>query len=325
MRAFRLEETTEGPRGRLIDLDQAALTGGDTLLRTHYAGINYKDALAGTGRAPIARMLPLNAGIEAVAEVVESADPGLGPGTMVIAHGMGLGVDRDGGLADALRADAEWLVRLPESLGPREAAALGVAGYTAALAVDRLEQHGVQPGAGPIAVTGATGGVGSHTIAMLHRRGFEVEALTSKPEAAPYLRDLGATRVASPPTPSGRPLASQTWAGAIDSVGGPVLAALLKGLCTDGLVASIGNAGANGFETTVLPFILRGVTLAGINANSPPKLRRRIWSRIGGDLRPDDPAKGLRLITPDEIGVAMAEMVAGRSQGRAVVAFAGAV
>lgn len=323
MRAYRLEADGKKSRGRMVEMAQEDLTPGDTLIQVQYSGINYKDALAGQGKAPIAKTLPINCGIEAVGQVVESGDPDFAPGRAVIAHGMGLGVDRDGGLAGYLRADAEWLVPLPHGLSLLEAATIGVAGYSAALAVDRLESLGVEPDRGPVAVTGATGGVGSHAVAMLARLGHEVVAVTSKTDADDRLRALGAAEVARPPEASDRMLDKGVWAGAVDTVGGDVLAWLLRSAAPEAAIASIGNAGGNHLPTSVIPFILRGVTLAGINGNSPPPLRRRIWERLGSDLRPARIPDIARVIDTEEIDETMAEMIAGRTVGRAVVAFCG--
>jgi acrylyl-CoA reductase (NADPH) len=323
MKAYRLEPEGKLSRGHVVDMDPAALSAGDTLIRVQYAGINYKDALAGQGKAPIAKTLPINCGIEAVGQIVESANPDLQPGQTVIAHGMGLGVDRDGGLAEYVRADAAWLVVPPKSLSALEVASIGVAGFTAALAVDRLESLGVEPENGPIAVTGATGGVGSHAVTMLARLGYHVVAVTSKQDAQCDLLALGASEVIQPPTPSDRMLDQGVWAGGIDNVGGDVLAWLLRSAKMDAAIASIGNAGGNLLPTSVIPFMLRGVTLTGINGNSPPELRRRIWARLGSDLRPARFSSFARLIEFAEIDAYMAEMIAGRTKGRAVVAMCG--
>ncbi|MBM1817325.1 zinc-binding dehydrogenase [Pseudosulfitobacter pseudonitzschiae] len=261
---------------------------------------------------------------EAVGTVIESADPSFEPGQIVIAHGMGLGVDRDGGLACFVRADASWLVPLPSGLSPLEAATIGVAGFSAALAVDRLESMGVEPGFGPIAVTGATGGVGCQAVGMLARLGYEVVAVTSKPDSRGFFKTLGASEVIAPPGPSDRMLDKGMWAGAVDTVGSDVLAWLLRSARPEAIIASIGNAGGNRLPTSVIPFILRGITLTGINGNSPPTLRRRIWERLGTDLKMRRIASLARVIEPDEIDDVMVQMVAGRTQGRAVVAFCGA-
>lgn len=321
MQAYRLEPEGKLSRGRLVEMGRDALSAGDTLIRVQYSGINYKDALAGQGRAPIAKNLPINCGIEAVGRVVETTDPGLREGQAVIAHGMGLGVDRDGGMADYVRADASWLVPLPAGLSPLEAATIGAAGYSAALAVDRLESLGVEPDGGPVAVTGATGGVGSHAVSMLAKLGYEVVAVSSKPDAEAGLKALGAAEVVAPPDPSDRMLDKGVFGGAIDTVGGDVLAWLLRSAKPEAAVASIGNAGGNHLPTSVIPFILRGITLTGINGNSPPPLRRRIWERLGTDLRPARISSIARVIDPGEIDSTMDEMIAGRTRGRAVIAF----
>lgn len=321
MKAYRLEAHGKLSRGRLVDMEAGSLTPGDTLIRVLWSGINYKDALAGLGKAPIVIRLPVNCGIEAVGEVVRSDSGDLVPGDIVIAHGMGLGVDRDGGLAEMVRADADWLVPLPPGLDPLESASLGVAGFSAALAVDRLETLGLEPGAGPVAVTGSTGGVGAHAVAMLAGRGYEVVAVSSKPDAGDMLRDLGAADVILPPEPSDRMLEKSRWAGAIDSLGAGALSWLLRSAAPGATIASIGNAAGNDLKTTVIPFILRGITLCGINANAAPALRRRIWSRMAGDLRPVAPSANTRVIAPGEIDSAMERMIAGRSMGRTVVSF----
>ena len=324
MRAYRIEETAEGPRGRLVEVETDDLDAGDVVLRVHHAGVNYKDALAGTGRAPIVRRYPCIGGIEAVGEVEESADPAFRPGDRVIAHGRGLGVQHDGGFCERLRCPGRWLVPLPAGLSLREAAALGVAGHSAALAVDRLERLGVAPDAGPVAVTGASGGVGALGVAMLARRGFAVTAVTSKPDRADWLRRLGAAEVVAPPQPSRRPLERAQWAGAIDAAGGSQLEWLLRTAAPGAAVAAIGNAAGIELATTVLPFILRGVTLTGINADTPPETRRRIWDRLAGDLKPDGLDELARDIALGDLPAFMEEMVAGRTTGRTLIRFAAA-
>tara|TARA_R110002020_G_scaffold239934_3_gene452501 strand:- start:608 stop:1549 length:942 start_codon:yes stop_codon:yes gene_type:complete len=310
-------------RGRLVQMSPDALSAGDTLIRTQYAGVNYKDALAGQGKAPIATSLPINGGIEAVGHVVESTSDLLEPGQAVIAHGMGLGVARDGGLAGYVRGDAEWIVPVPKGLSQLEAATVGVAGFSAAMAVDRLESLGVEPDRGPVAVTGATGGVGVQAVAMLARLGYEVVAVSSKSDAGEELRALGASEVIAPPEASNRMIEPPRWSGAIDTVGGDLLAWLLRSAAPEAAIASIGNAGGNRVPTSVMPFILRGVTLTGIVGNAPPPLRRRIWDRIGTDLRPPRVSSIARVIDPEEIHDTMGEMISGRTRGRSIVAFCG--
>jgi acrylyl-CoA reductase (NADPH) len=320
MKAFRIDKAEQ--QGSLVDLALDALDPGDVLVRTLYAGVNYKDALAGMAAAPIVRRYPCIGGIEAVGRVEESGDSRYRKGDLVIGHGRGLGVSHHGGFADYVRAPADWLVPLPDSLSAREAATLGVAGYSAALAVDRMEAMGVRPEAGPVAVTGATGGVGSLGIAMLARRGFSVTAVTSKWDQAEFLRRMGAVEIRQPPREeSAKPIEAALWAGAIDAAGGYFLAWLLRTMKNDGVIASIGNAAGIKFETTVLPFILRGVSVTGINADSPMDLRRRIWGRLGDDLKPPQLAALAREIPLSALPETMNAMLAGTTTGRAIVAF----
>jgi len=324
MKAYRIDRTDEGPRGRLVDIPLDQLDQGEVVVRVLYSGINYKDALAGTGQAPIIRRYPCVGGIEAVGEVVDSDSEAFRPGDLVIAHGRGLGVSHDGGFAEFLRAPADWLVALPGGLTPREAATLGVAGHSAALAVDRIENLGVTPEQGPIAVTGATGGVGILAIGMLARRGFRVTAVSGKADAEDFLRSHGATEVLRPPgEPGGKPLEAALWAGAVDAAGGPVLEWLLRTAANGAVVTSIGNAAGITLHTTVLPFILRGVSLVGINADSPPPLRRRIWSRLATDLKPDGLAELAEEIPIESLPGVLGSMIAGRTKGRTLVAFPG--
>lgn len=321
MRAYRIDETEDGPRGRLVEVELGDLDPSEVVVRTSYAGINYKDALAGTGRAPIVRRYPCIGGIEAVGEVEESASASFRPGDRVIAHGRGLGVSHDGGFCERLRLAADWLVPLSDGLSLREAATLGVAGHSAALAVDRMERMGVTPTSGPVAVTGSTGGVGSLAVGMLARRGFAVTAVTSKPERSDWLRSLGAAEVIAPPEPSGKPLEGARWAGAVDAAGGPQLEWLLRTAGNGAVIAAIGNAAGIALGTSVLPFILRGVTLTGINADTPSDLRRHIWKRLAGDLKPGGLEQLAEEIPIEDLPRFMQDMVAARTIGRTLVAF----
>lgn len=320
MKAYRIEQDGKLGRGAIVEMARDALDAGDVTIRTRHAGVNYKDALAGLGGAPIIRRYPCNGGIEAVGEVFESQDARFQPGDRVIVHGRGIGVSHDGGFAEFLRVPGDWVLPLPEGLSPLEAATLGVAGYSAALAVDRLEALGVTPGRGPALVSGATGGVGSLAVAMLARRGFGVTALSSKPDNG-FLRGLGAQRVIPLPEPSGKPLDQELWVGGIDAAGGPVLEWMLRTTQAGGVVASIGNAAGITLNTTVLPFILRGITLTGINADSEMPLRRRIWARLASDLKPDGLEGMAHQIGLTELPGYMAQMLAGRITGRTLVTF----
>ena len=322
MKAYRIEETPNGPRGALTDLALDALDAGEVVVRTHYAGVNYKDALAGTGKGPIIRRFPCVGGIEAVGEVETSDSPDFKPGDMVIVHGRGLGVSHDGGFAERVRVPASWPVLLPEGLSAREAAVLGVAGHSAALAIHRLEALGLSPDRGTVAVTGATGGVGSLAVAMLAGLGYSVTAVSSKADREPFLRGLGATAVRQPPEAgSSKPLEPALWAAGIDTAGGPQLEWLLRTTSQGGAVASIGNAAGIGLNTTVLPFILRGISLVGIVSDTEMALRQALWQRLGSDLKPAGLGEIGHDISLDALPGYLDEMIAGRIQGRALVAF----
>ena len=304
-----------------VTMQDGELSPGDVLVRVAYSSINFKDALAHAGRNAIVRQYPRVGGIDLTGTVEQSGDPRFPPGLPVILHGFGVGVDHDGGYAHYARAPAQWVLPLPETLGLLDAATLGVAGYTTALAIDAMELNGLTPDAGPIAVTGATGGAASVAIDLLAARGYHVCAITGKAQEADYLKKLGAAEVLPRETlaPSKRPMDKATWAGAIDSVGGEALAALLRSMQLNGVVAAFGNAGGPELATTVLPFILRGVRLLGINGNSPMPLRTRIWQRLATDLRPRHLESIRRVITFEELPAALATVLAGGARGRFVV------
>ncbi len=318
-RAWRVGSEGEGGLGALCELPLEPLReAGGVLVRGAYAGVNYKDALSAAGRGKIVRTFPCTLGIEHVGIVEASDDARFAPGDAVIVHGFGLAAERDGGFAEFLRAPADTVVPLPAALPLHEAATVGVAGYTAALAIDAMQSNGWTPGAGPVAVNGATGGVASIGIDMLAGLGAEVHALTRQPDDG-WLRALGAAVVAPPLSVGERPLERATWSGALDSLGGPALDALLRTVAPDGVVAAFGNAAGNALATSVLPFILRGVRLIGINANSPMPLRRRIWTRIGSDLRPRHAASIGTTIPLGGLPRAFEALLEGRGRGRFVV------
>ena len=303
-----------------MTLDQ--LSPGDVVIRVHFSSVNYKDALAATGRGNILRSFPLNGGVDAAGVVLGSDDPRYRPGDTVLVTGCGLGESHDGGFAELLRVPADWVVPLPEGLSLFDAMALGTAGFTAALAIDRLEQNGQLPGQGAMVVTGASGGVGSVAIDLLSTRGYEVIAMTRKKDAAAYLEGLGAASVNDyAGLVSDKPLQSAQWGGAIDNVGGEVLAGLISSTRPWGNIASIGMAGGSECHTTVMPFILRGVSVLGItSANCPMERRVRVWQRLVSDLRP----RHLQQIVAGEIGLddlpAMFErLLQGEHRGRFVV------
>ena len=253
----------------------------------------------------------------------ESGDPRFKQGDCVVAHGFGIGADHDGGYQGVNRFPADWLVKVPQELTAFETAAIGVAGYTAALSVDLMELNGLAPGKGRVLVNGATGGAGSVSIDLLAGRGYEVVALSGKPEAAGYLRSLGAAEVIDRKTYEfgTRPLEKPLWQGAIDSVGGEQLGWLARTMQTDGVIAAFGNAGGVDFKGSVLPYILRGVRLIGVYANSPMPLRARIWQRLATDLRPRHLEKIARRIRFADLPKACEDLIDAKAVGRMVVDF----
>ncbi len=289
-RAFRCHQVDGRVAARLETVPPRTadtLDAGEVLLAVAWSGINYKDALAATGAGKIMRRFPLTAGIDVAGVVEASADPRYRAGDSAIVVGCGLGEETDGGFADQAVVRGDGIVRPPAPLTLRDAMAVGTAGFTAGLAIDRLEHNGLTPDAGPVAVTGATGGVGSLAIAMLAARGYRVSALTGKTDAGPYLMSLGATDVVDTATLTltTRPLETARWAAAIDNLGGEMLAWLCATTMPLGSVASVGLAAGHTLQTTVMPFILRGVNLLGINSTyCPPDRRDRVWARIAADV-----------------------------------------
>ena len=321
-RAFRIHNDSGTVTAGIEDMTLDQLSPGDVTIRVHYSSVNYKDALAATGQGNILRSFPLNGGVDAAGVVVNSENELFSAGDEVLVTGCGLGESHDGGFSEMLRVPADWIVPLPEGLSLFDAMALGTAGFTAALAIDRLEQNGQQPGQGAMVVTGASGGVGSVAIDLLGSRGYEVVAMTRKKDATAYLEGLGATRVSDyDDLISDKPLQSAQWGGAVDSVGGEVLAGLISSTRPWGNIASIGMAGGSECHTTVMPFILRGVSVLGItSANCPMERRVRVWQRLVSDLRP----RHLQQIVAGEIGLddlpAMFErLLKGKHWGRFVV------
>ena len=289
LNACRVFREQKAVVARLVEMPVDELTPGDVVIRAEWSGINFKDALGVTGRAPIYKRFPINAGIDVAGRVESSSDARFRAGDPVLVNGMGLGETHDGGLAEVVRVPAEWVVPLPDGLDLRSAMTLGTAGFTAALALHRMEANGQAPDKGPIVVTGATGGVGSAAVSMLARRGYRVIAVTGRLEHENYLRGLGAHEVATPEQLrlGSRPLEAVRFGGAIDNVGGAVLAGLIPHVALWGNVAAIGNAAGPEFQATVYPFILRGVSLLGASsANCPMAMRGDIWTRLGHDLKP---------------------------------------
>jgi NADPH2:quinone reductase len=293
------------------------------VIRGAYSSINYKDALAGTGTGRILRRFPLVGGVDIAGTVVSSSDPGIAEGDEVIVNGCGLSETHDGGFAEYARVRGEWTTPMPAGLDARTAMGLGTAGFTAALAIDRMEQNGQTPEHGPIAVNGATGGVGSVAIDMLSQRGYSVTALTSKTTASEYLQGLGAAEILNIKDLEfgERPLEKAIWGGAIDNLGGAILAWLTRTTKPYGNIASIGLVTGIELSTTVMPFILRGISLLGINSVEVPRdLRIAVWNRIAGDLAPAH----LDQIANREIALAdlpnyFADYIDGNVTGRTIV------
>jgi len=321
-KAIVIEKAEKGTMAALTDFDEADLMEGDVTLRVEYSTLNYKDGLAITGKAPVVRRFPMIAGIDAAGTVEASSSPAWRAGDKVILNGWGCGETHLGAYAGKARVKGAWLVPLPAGMSAREAMAIGTAGYTAMLAVMALERHGLKPDSGPIAVTGAAGGVGSVAIALLAKLGFAVHAVTGRVQEADYLKRLGATEIVDRQELAGapKPLAKERWAGAVDSVGSTTLANLLSMTRYGGAVAACGLAGGMDLPASVAPFILRGVCLYGIDSVMCPLERRKgAWIRLKNDL---DPQKLTAITTEiglsDVIGAAP-DILAGKVRGRIVV------
>jgi acrylyl-CoA reductase (NADPH) len=322
-RAYRIDEVDGKVSAGFCELGLDDLTAGNVVIKVSHSTINYKDALAATGAGKILRRYPLNGGIDLAGTVVSSDDAGFKPGAAVLVNGCGLSETVDGGYSEYARVDSAGVVPIPDGITALQAMQLGTAGYTAALAIHRMEQNGQLPESGPIVVTGATGGVGSIAIDMLAGRGYDVAAVTGKADEAAYLKGLGARQVLlrDELDLGKRPMEKALWAGAIDNLGGDYLAWLTRTVDYGGNIASIGLASGVALNTTVLPFILRAVCLLGINSvDTPRALRLAVWSRIGGDLRPRHlDMIGGRTIGFDDLPAAFQAYVDGSVTGRTVV------
>jgi len=322
MRALLIEKTDAGQAVRLTDVPDAQLPEGDVTVKVEYSTLNYKDALAITGRSPVVRKFPMIPGIDLAGAVEASADPAWRPGDKVVLNGWGIGESHLGGLAERARVRGEWLVRIPAPLDARGAMALGTAGYTAALCVMALEKHGVTPADGEVLVTGAGGGVGSVAIALLKARGFTVVASTGRPAEEAYLKGLGAASIIGRAELSGapKPLAKERWAGVVDAVGSTTLANACSQVKRHGAVAACGLAGGMDFPSSVAPFILRGVCLYGIDSVMAPRpLREQAWARLARDVPPAALASMTREIGLTQAIGAAAELLDGKVRGRLVV------
>nr|WP_254226216.1 MDR family oxidoreductase [Burkholderia multivorans] len=317
-----IDKDDTGQRTRVQTLDDAQLPDGNVTVRVAYSTLNYKDALAITGKSPVVRRFPMVPGIDLVGEVEDSAHPDYRRGDRVVLNGWGVGETHWGGLAQKARVDGDWLVPLPDAFSPQQAMAIGTAGYTAMLCVMALERHGVRAGDGEIVVTGAAGGVGSVATAILARLGYRVVAVTGRPEDGDYLRALGAAEILDRAQFSapGKPLGKERWAGAVDVAGSHVLANVCATTRYRGVVTACGLAAGMDFPATVAPFILRGVTLVGIDSVMCPRDERlAAWRRLAADL---DVAKlgdiGREVGLADAIPLAD-ELIRGKVRGRIVV------
>ena len=305
------------------DVSREALGDGELLVRVQYSSLNYKDGLAVSGKPGVIRNFPMVPGIDLAGVVEESSDPNLPAGSAIVVTGCGLSETHWGGYAQYARVKSEWAVPLPAALSPVQAMAIGTAGFTAMQCVMSLEAHGVLPGGLPIAVTGAAGGVGSIAVALLAKLGYAVAASTGRPETADFLRGLGATEIVDRATlaaTSHKPMEAERWAGAVDSVGGDTLATLIRTTVALGCVASCGLAGGAQLNTTVYPFILRGITLAGINSVYVSNANRReVWSRLSRDLRPGLLDSLTEIHPLSEIHPLAGRILQGQIRGRTVI------
>ena len=319
-RALVAEKQDDDVARGLQELGADDLPDGDVVVRVDWSSVNYKDALAVSPKGRVAQISPLVPGIDLAGTVVD----GDGEGSEVIVHGHDLGVAHHGGYAEYARVPSEWVVPLPDGLSARQAMALGTAGFTAALSVQRLEENGLEAGDGPVLVLGASGGVGSTAVGILAARGFEVVASTGKAEEADWLRELGASEVVSreeTSEESKKPMEAEKWAAVVDPVGGKATAYALRTTKYGGAVAASGLTGGTSLETTIFPFILRSVSLLGVDSvNAPEELRRRVWERMADDLRPQGLDESItREIALDDVDGFLDDVLAGKGVGRTVV------
>jgi len=321
-KAILIEKDDQGYRAGLTELDDSALPEGDVTVRVAYSTLNYKDGLAITGRSPVVRKFPMVPGVDLVGTVEHSSHPDYQVGDAVVLNGWGVGETHWGGLAQRARLKGDWLVPLPAAFTPWQAMAIATAGYTAMLCVMALERHGVTPAQGEVVVTGAAGGVGSFAVSLLAKLGYNVAAVTGRPQEADYLKGLGATTVLDRAefTAPGKPLAKERWAGAVDTVGSHTLANVCAQMKYRGTVAACGLAGGMDFPATVAPFILRGVTLAGVDSVMCPRPDRlQAWQRLATDLDVGHLDAITRTIGLAEALAVAPELLAGQVRGRVVV------
>lgn len=321
-RAYRVFSEDGTVKGRLVRTDLDALGPGDTVIQARFSSVNYKDSLAATGAGKIMTRFPLIGGIEVAGTVVSSESLRLSVGDSVLVQGYGMGVSHDGGFSEYVRVPSDWVIPIPEGLDAFKVMAIGVAGFTAALSVMQLEKNGLAPDRGPVIVTGATGGVGTMAVQILAGLGYEVVALTGKEEESELLTSLGAARVLDRHTleMGTRPLEKGMWAGAVDPVGGDVLAWLTRTMNYGASIASSGLAGGSELHTTVMPFILRGVNLLGIESSLCPEDRRlEAWRRLASDMRPKRLDAVTQEVTLEDLPDTFETLLAGKARGRFVL------
>lgn len=321
--ALLLTQNTEGTtQASITTLDEAQLPEGEVLVKVDYSSVNYKDALAITGKSQIVRNFPMVPGIDLAGTVIDSRDARFEPGDAVLLNGWGVGEKHWGGLAQKARVKANWLTPMPVGLSARHSMAIGTAGYTAMLCVMALQERGLTPAAGPVLVTGANGGVGSIAVALLARLGFEVHASTGRPSESEHLHQLGALKVIDRATLSapGKLLQKETWSAAVDSVGSHTLANVCASLKYGGTVAACGLAQGLDLPTSVMPFILRGITLAGIDSVYAPQARRQqAWERLARELPADLLEANTQTITLKDVPALAPRLLAGQVRGRVLV------
>jgi acrylyl-CoA reductase (NADPH) len=325
-KAYRTFEENGKVASRFVDMTLDELDPGEVVVRTKYSTINYKDALSYNGSGKIMRKFPTVAGIDMSGTVEDSSDPRWKKGDKVIVHAYDFGVAHDGGYAERVRVPGDWIVRRPESMTAFDAMTLGTAGFTAGQAIQLMEHNGLNPGNGPVAVTGATGGVGSVAVEVLAKNGYHVVAITGKAGETAYLKGIGAKEVLlrdSIDLARIRPLDKATWAGVIDNLGGDLLSWLLSTCKVGATVASVGLAASHKLDTTVMPFILRGVMLLGVDsANCAMGARQRIWNKLAVEWRPDSVHDQVRTIDFDELPTHFDAYIKGMVRGRTVVRIA---
>ena len=321
-KAFQLSKSDAGFSAAIIDTEESQMPAGDVLVQVDYSSLNYKDGLAITNSGPVVRSWPMVAGIDGAGTVLESSHGGWKAGDKFVHNGWGLGETRWGLMSERARLQGDWLVQLPTAFSSRQAMAIGTAGYTAMLCVLALERHGCKPGDGEVLVTGATGGVGSVAVALLGKLGYSVVAATGKSGEESYLKQLGASRVMDRAELSapGKPLQKERWAAVIDAVGSHTLANACAQTRYGGVVAACGLAQGADFPTTVMPFILRGITLAGIDSVIAPLARRQLaWERLAKDLDPAKLEAMVEEVPLSRVAEKAAELMAGKVRGRVVV------